>query len=282
MKGENLLFRLKITLKKTISFFLITLLILSFTGCSSRKEYTPPNLNNLSPEEQKLYEDFQSEVNGTMTKEEKAQLRDDYDYIAAIARDIAKKYIMVDSDKYHSLEIENMGNFLREGQQYTRIDLNADDVYVKSILVDINNDIFKLYDKNKDKVEDFEYNHIGNFVRNLGPWVSDEQKLVNLNNTTPQRVGTSIDLYRELENNELHIAIQTYLGFENIANVIVPVKLENKNELTFTFTDDGYGHSGKGKLIYNSEDNMTLIIESTTNNEFGIYNGTLNLVKNKV
>ena len=270
-------------MKKILIFLLITIIILSFSGCSkTTKNYTTPNLNNLTPEQQKMYEDFKNEIYGTLSQEEKEKIKDDYNYIAAIARDIAKKYIMIDSDKYNSLEIENMGNFERDNNIYTRVDLNADDVYVKSILIDINSLTFKLYDKNKNKIEEFNYNHIGNFVRNLGPWVSNEQKLINIDNTTPQRVGTSIDLYRELENNEPYIAIQTYLGFDNIANVIAPVKIENEKELTFSFSDDGYGHSGKGKLIYINENAMTLIIESNTGNEFGIYNGTLNLIKNKV
>ena len=201
----------------------------------------------------------------------------------AIARDIAKKYIMSDKEEYNSLTIDNLGDFLRNEEKFTRIDLSADDVYVKSMLINTDKNQFKLYDKNEDKVEDFEYNHIGHFVRNLGPWNSEEQKLIAIDETTPQRVGTILELYREIETNELHASIQTYYGYNNIASVIVPVTLINDKELSFEFENDGFNHSGSGTLTYISESTMVLTLNTNKpEEEFGLYNGTINLVKNKM
>jgi hypothetical protein len=253
------------------------------TSCSSTKQYTRPDLDNLTPQEQEMYDKFKAEIEGTLTEEEKAQIIDNHHYTMAIARDIAKKYIMSDKEEYESLTIDNLGDFLRNEEKFTRIDLSADDVYVKSMLINTDKNQFKLYDKNEDKVEDFEYNHIGHFVRNLGPWNSEEQKLIAIDETTPQRVGTIVELYRELETNDFHIAIQTYYGYNNIASIIVPANLTTDKTLSFTFEDDGFNHSGSGTLEYISETSMKLTLNTNKpDEEFGLYKGTINLVKNKM
>ena len=76
------------------SLLLITCFI--FSACSNTPKYTRPDLDNLTPQEQEMYDKFQAEIQGTLTEEEKAQIIDNHHYTMAIARDIAKKDIMSD------------------------------------------------------------------------------------------------------------------------------------------------------------------------------------------
>lgn len=266
--------------KKHYIIYITLLIIFLFSGCS--KTYTPPDLSKLTPEQQKQLQKFQDETLGNLSEDEMKELHDKYDYIAAIARDISKKYIVSDNIDYEYLTIKNMGDFLQDDITFTRIDLMADDTYVKSILISVETETYKLYDKTSKKIEDFDYNPVGHFVRNLGPWVSIDQKLLSIDGSTPQRTGTSAEIYRDPDNTFM-ISIQTYYGFDNIATIYAPLILNGDKEAQFSFQNDGYGFSGSGKIKYISEEEM--ILEITSNkpeNNFGLATGTHNLVRNKM
>lgn len=270
-------------MKKTFISIILIYLCCFLSACSNPKnEYSMPDLDNLSPKEQKLYDEFLKEINGELSEEEKALLEEKTEYILAISRDIAKTYIAPDGESYETLNLINRGKFIREDIEYNRIDVDADDVYLKSILINPEKSIYKLYDKNKDEIEDFNYLNLGKFVQNLGPWVSDQQKLEKIDDTTPQRVGTSLELYRDLDSNEPCLSIQNYLGFDKIATVNTKANIVSDNELNFTFEDDGFGHSGSGTLKFISPDNMILSITATKDSNFGIQSGDFNLIKNKI
>lgn len=272
-------------LKRLITCLCASAICLSLASCKEDSpEYSFPDTSNLTPEEQELYDKFLAETMGTWTEEEKAEAYETADYIVALARDMALRFISMENTDYNNLQLLNKGVFLDDNNKsFYRVDLETDGNYVISILLDIDNKIYKLYNKNSKELKDLDYIDIGYFVQNLGAWASDTQHIEALNGLTPERVGSSIELYRDVDTKKPYISVQTYSGFSNIATVIAPVEIVNDKELTFSFKDDGFGHNGTGKLTYVSNENMILELSThKSENEFGLYSGVLNLVKNRM